>query len=221
MTDAIGYTRLSQDSDTSLENQAANIHAYADRRGFQLREIVSDGERASGFSPDELDGYQQIRELVQADAINAVITNDKRRWPRDENEVMRFVADLRDRDVELHTHLNGQVDLSDPMDAAIEIMRASVAAEEKREEIKKAREAVQQRQERGYDHGRPRFGMEYDDEGQYQRPNDNFETVEEIWQLRDDGESYTAIAEETDVPQATVYRVVQSREWYEERTLDI
>jgi DNA invertase Pin-like site-specific DNA recombinase len=171
--------------------------------------------------PDPL--FANVSSGIAADGlhklpVDAVVTNDKRRWPRDENEVMRFVADLRDRDVELHTHLNGQVDLSDPMDAAMEIMRASVAAEEKREEIQKAREAVEQRvSDPAVDHGRPRFGMTYDDRGDRQVPGEEFETVEEILRLRDRGLSIPDISERTDVPTGTVYRVCDREEWYRER----
>lgn len=218
MTTAIGYTRLSQDSDVSIPRQQTHIREVASDLGFELDGILDDGQRASGFAPEELDAYQQLRERIRRGDIDAVITNDKRRLSRDENEVMRLVADLREQSIELHTYQDGEVDLDEPMAAGFEILRASVAAEEKREEIEKAKEAVRERvKDPDIDHGRPRFGMEYDERGEQQVPGDQFETVREIFRHRDRGLSFADISDEVGVSESTVWRICERREWYEAR----
>jgi hypothetical protein len=102
-------------------------------------------------------------------------------------------------------------------DLAFDIQRR-VERQTKEEEIEKSQAALERRREQGYDHGRPRFGMEYDDAGEYQVPGDEFDTVLEILRLRRLGNSYPEIAEETEVPVSTARRVVERREWYVERT---
>lgn len=49
MSSAIGYTRLSRDSDTSIDRQKRHIREYADKNGLLLDHIYDDGERSSGF----------------------------------------------------------------------------------------------------------------------------------------------------------------------------
>ena len=57
---AIGYTRLSQQSDTSIERQRSHIEEYADERGWHLATVYDDGERASGFDSNR-EQYQRLR----------------------------------------------------------------------------------------------------------------------------------------------------------------
>jgi len=64
---AIGYTRLSQQSDTSIERQRSHIKEYADERGWQLATVYDDGERASGFDSNR-EQYQRLRDRVRDDA---------------------------------------------------------------------------------------------------------------------------------------------------------
>ncbi len=217
MSRAIGYTRLSQTSDTSIPNQKENIRAYVREQGWELVDILDEGDRSSGFAIDELPKWDSLKQRVVDGAVDAVVVNAKRRIARDENEVMRFIADLRSNGVELHTHQSGEVSLEEPMQAAIEILRASTAAEEKRKEIERSKQAIQKKQERGDDLGRPRFGMTYSDDGRKQVPGERFEDVIEIIQLNNRGRTYDEISERTGVPTSTVGRVVKRAEWYIER----
>lgn len=216
---ALGYTRLSQRSDLSIQNQTDHIQEYCEKEGFELVEILSDGEDASGFAPADLEAYQTLLTRVRAGEVDAVVVNAKRRLVRDENAVMRLIADIRASDTELHTYQSGQVDLSEPMSAAIEIMRAAASAEEKRKEIERSREVVRERMEDPeVDHGAPRFGMTYSEDGRRQVPGEEFDTVLEVIRLRDRGCSFPEIRDEVGVSLSTAWRVVQRREWYIERT---
>lgn len=214
---AIGYVRLSQESDTSIERQQRNIEAYADEHDLALEDIYSDGQRASGFDGERPE-YEAVVETVRHGDIEAVIVNDKRRLTRDVDEAMRLIPDFRENGVELHTHQDGSLDLSDPIRAAIEIVSAAAAHEEKMAEIEKAREATRERvEDPDIDHGRPRFGMEYGPDGRRQVPGDRFEDALEVLELRKRGWTLHQIKQETGVAKSTAYRILENREFYEER----
>lgn len=216
MTDAIGYTRLSQESDRSIDAQKANIREYASANDFELFEIYDDGERASGFETESREEYQRVRDRVADGTVTAVIVNDKRRLSRGFDETMRLILDCRQSGVEIHTYMDGQLDLEDPVGVAIELVQAASEAKAKKKEIERARDAVNERLERGDDHGPPRTGMEYGPDGRQQQPGDDFEKVVKVLQLAED-HTYEEIQRKTGVPTSTANRIVQHREWYEER----
>lgn len=219
MSEAIGYTRLSQQSDTSIERQQRHIREYAEEHGLDLDYIYNDGERSSGFETATREQYQRLRRRIEATDVSAVIVNDKRRLARDVDEVMRLIPDLRTNDVELHTYEDGPLDLSDPMRAAIEILQAAAAHEEKMKEIKRAIEAVDERvSDPDVDHGRPRFGMQYDGAGKRQVPGEDWDEVMEILRLRRAGESFRSIAEQVTPTHETVRRVCDRSAWYIKRS---
>jgi DNA invertase Pin-like site-specific DNA recombinase len=213
---AVGYTRLSQDSDTSIDRQKAGIRDYCETNGLELTEIHNDGEFSSGFDVDRTE-YQAVKQLVNDGAVDAVVVYDKTRIGRDFDERMQFVLDLRATDTELHAARRGRIDLSDPTDAAVESIHAAKDDEAKREEIEKSKEAVAERLERGFDHGRPPFGLEFDADGERWVPGNRFDDVLEILRLRSDGATYEEIAGEVDVAMSTAYRVVDRREEYVRR----
>ena len=215
MSDAIGYTRLSQESDTSIERQKRHIRAYAEERDFTLETIYDDGERSSGFDEDR-EQYQQVRSRVQSGKIVAVIVNDKRRLARDFDETMRLVLDLRENDVEAHTYQEGKLDLSDPVQAAVEVLQAASEHEAKKKEIERAREAVQERIEKGHDHGRPPIGFRFDDAGEQWVPDreGRFPDVVHAIRMVDEGATYRDVEEEIGIAPSTMSRIIDRREQY-------
>ena len=213
MTDAIGYTRLSQESDTSITRQKQHIREYVDDHGFELTAILDEGERASGFDADR-EMFQQLLDDLRSGDVDVLVTNDKRRLARDVDEVMRLIPDMRENGVEYHTHQDGHIDLSDPIRAAIEIVSAAAAHEEKLAEIEKAKEAVKERQSNGYDHGRPPRGFEFDDDGKYWVPDDEFDTVLEAIELVEGGATYATVEDETGIPAGTLPGVLERKELY-------
>ena len=105
------------------------------------------------------------------------------------------------------------------MEAAMEIMRASIAAEEKRAEIEKSIKVTQSRvDDPEVDHGRPRFGMIYSEDGRQQVPGDRYDDVEAILRLRSEDTPYEEIAEVVGVSKSTAHRVVERQDWYEQRS---
>jgi len=215
MSSAVGYTRLSQESDTSIERQKRHIREYADENGLDLVHIYDDGERSSGFD-ESREEYQEVRDRVQSGEIAAVIVNDKRRLARDFDETMRLVLDLREYDVEAHTFQEGKLDLSDPVQAAVEVLQAASEHEAKKKEIERAREAVQERIDNGHDHGRPPIGFRYDDASEKWVPDreGRFEDVVDAIQMVEDGATYADVEERLDIAPSTMSGVMNRRERY-------
>lgn len=215
MSSAVGYTRLSQESDTSIDRQKRHIRAYADENGLTLEAIYDDGERSSGFD-ESREEYQRVRERVQSGEIGAVVVNDKRRLARDFDDTMRLVLDLRENDVEAHTFQEGRLDLSDPVQAAVEVLQAASEHEAKKKEIERAREAVQERIQNGYDHGRPPIGFRFDDAGERWVPDreGGFADVAEAIRMVEDGATYRDVEEELGIAPSTMSGVMDRRDRY-------
>jgi len=213
---AIGYTRVSQEGMT-IERQKEKIAEYCSAHDLQLERIYDDGRYESGYNEDR-EAYEELKEDLDEKPIEAVVVRDVARIGRDFDERMDFILTLRQTDIELHSSERGPIDLSDPYEAAVESIHAASDHADKQREIRRSKEAIKKRIEKGYDHGRPRFGMTYDEESKYQVPGEDFETVMEILKLRRADNSYPKIAAETGVAMGTVRRVWKRREWYIERT---
>jgi DNA invertase Pin-like site-specific DNA recombinase len=218
MNEAIGYTRLSQSSDTSIPRQKEHIRAYADAHGFELTALYDDGERSSGFDSSRVE-FQKVRGAVSEGGIDAILVNDKRRLARDFDETMRLILDCRENDVAIHTHQDGQLDISDPMNAAIEVVQAASDYEAKKKEIAKAKEAVEERQESGCYHGTPPFGLRFaPDKCHLEKAEPEWTQLQEIINRRENGENITDIAEAYSLDPSTVSRITnRGFGWYETR----
>lgn len=218
MSEAVGYTRLSQSSDTSIPRQKDHIRTYADQHGFELVELYDDGERSSGFDSDRTE-FQNVRARVSDGEMDAIIVNDKRRLARDFDATMRMILDCRENSIEIHTHQAGQLDISEPMNAAIEVIQAASDYEAKKKEIAKAKEAVKERTENGCFHGKPPLGLTFaDDNCHLQKDQQEWETVCNIIEKRERGDNVTAVAQEENVSTATVSRVAnRGYRWYSKR----
>jgi len=215
---AIGYSRLSQESDTSIDRQKRHIREYCETNGIELVEIADDGQHSSGFDTERAE-YQTVKRRLESGDVDAVVVNDKTRIGRDFDERMLFVIMLRRSGAQLHSARAGHIDLSNPTDAAVESIHAAADDEKKREEIEKAKEAVAERLANGHDHGPPRIGMRYRDDGRYQEPDGDFETVVRVFELLDDGEmSYREIVADVGLKSpSSITKMKQNREWYYER----
>lgn len=212
---AIGYTRLSQESDTSIDRQKRHIREYATDHDFDLERIYDDGERSSGFD-ESREEYQQVRNRVADGEIAAVIVNGKRRLARDFDETMRLVLDLREQDVEAHIYEDRQLDLSDPVQAAVEVLQAASEHEAKKKEIERVREVVQERIDNGYDHGRPPIGFRFDEAGEQWVPDreGRFEDVVKAIQMAEDDHTYREVEEELGITPSTLSGVMDREERY-------
>jgi hypothetical protein len=110
-----------------------------------------------------------------------------------------------------------RVALDDDWELVQQSIRATTDDVEKRKEIERSKRATQERINNGYDHGRPPFGLTYDDDGNYwvpDRDSEEYRTAVECIQLRENGRSWRAIADETDGSKDTARRIYERRERY-------
>jgi DNA invertase Pin-like site-specific DNA recombinase len=212
---AVGYTRLSQSSDTSIEDQKAAIAEYCDQLGLELLRIYDDGEGSSGFDTERPE-YAKVRELMRDGEVGAVVVRDRSRLGRDFDERMQFVLDLRRTNVSLHASREGEVDLNDPYAVVMESMRAATDDAGARENIEKAKKKVAERVENGYYQGRPPFGTRFSEDKTRLVPDEGFETVVEVLDMLDGGMTYRSINEDTGVSLGSIKRIKDRRDMYEE-----
>ena len=219
MSNALAWIRKSKgdDDDIGLEAQRRQVATLADELADSVDTL--DLGVQTGFSSMTRDGDGLLDD--REDVTNAVsrlrageyeylVAYDDRRICRDGYfEVIRHAC------VEGDCQLAYVGDVAD--DDLTHDIKRRVERDTKEEEIEKARAAIEERQAKGYDHGRPKFGMEYDDAGEYQVPAENFDVVREILRRREGGASLPAIAEAVDEALSTVASVCDRREWYAER----
>lgn len=218
MTDCWGYVRLSQQGrDTSIEKQKESLRKYCSNNDLNLVTTLNDGKNTSGFDTNR-EKYQTLIERIDAGKVGAVVVRDRARLSRDFDERLRLITMFRQTGCELHVvEAGGKIEIENVQTAAMEAVHAGMDHAKKMAEIERTRDAVEERMSEDYDHGPPRFGMRYREDGQYQEPADNFEKVEKIWQLREDGCSYSEIEKQLGVPSSTAQRVVENRDWYIKR----
>jgi len=220
MSKALAWVRKSKgdDSDIGLQEQREVVGALAADLADDV--VTLDLGVHTGFSSmtrDDpaglLDQNERVTERVdelEAGAYDYLVAYDDRRVCRDEYfSVIQYAATKGDAEIVYVGDVN-EDDLTFDLKRRIE-------RDTKEEEIDKSRRAIERRKEQGYDHGRPRFGMTYDDRGEYQVPGEEFGTVLDIFRHDRNDKSRREIASAVDVPVATVHRVLDRREWYVKR----
>lgn len=217
-TEAVGYTRLSQDG-LSIPEQKEAVRDYCEREGFDLIRIYDDGERASGYGVDDRPEYRELREQVRNGEVGAVVVRDTGRIGRDFDERMYFVLDCRGAGIELHSVEGGQHDLSDPYSVVIETAQAAGDDVQKRHEIERSKAETKRRIENGCYHGTPPFGLRFaEDKCHLEKDEEQFEQLERILERRGDGDRVVDVAEDVGVSTATVSRATnRGLEWYKEK----
>lgn len=220
MSKALAWIRKSKgdDSDVGLEEQRELVQALA---GDIASEVdVLDLGIHTGFSTmtrddpagllDQNERVQDCVDELEAGEYSHLVAWDDRRICRDEYfSVIQYAATQGNTEIVYVGDVN-EDDLTFDLKRRIE-------RDTKEEEIKKSRQAIERRKERGYDHGRPRFGMTYDADGHYQVPGDDFDTVVKILRHDRNGKARREIAEAVDVPLGTIQNVLDRRDWYAER----
>lgn len=216
MTEAVGYTRLSQDG-LSIPEQKQAIREYCQRNELDLGRIYDDGTHASGYETDERPEYRKLRERVNDGGVDAVVVRDTGRIGRDFDERMYFVLDCRQAGVELHSEEYGQHDLSDPWSVLQETAQAAGDDVQKRQEIQRSKAAIERRQENGCYQGNVPFGLRFaEDKCHLERDPDDWETLAAIVTGDMDG-TVAEVSDRAGVSTATVSRARnRGLEWYEE-----
>lgn len=219
MTDAWGYVRISQEGrDTSIDKQKESLREYCNADDdLQLVTTLNDGKNTSGFDVDR-EGYQTLVDKIDNGEIGAVVVRDRARLARDFDERLRLITAFRQTGVEWHVvEAAKRIKVEEVQTAAMECVHAAMGHAKKMAEIQRAKDAISERMSNNYDHGRPKFGMRYDDDGHYQVPGERFDDVLEVLRLREEGLSFPKIEAETGISKSTVQNIVDRREWYEAR----
>lgn len=211
---AVGYTRLSQTSDTSISDQKEEIRQLADDQGLELLRIYDDGQRSSGFDTDRPE-YLEMQAVLKDEDVDSVVVRDRDRLSRDKRERSMLYYDLEEWGVELWTTKDGEcVELEDDESWLIEMIRNYIDDVAKRREIQQAQKKINERVENGYHQGRPRYGTEHDENGHYLIPGDGFEDALMVLSLDDADIPKTNIVDETEISRGTVYDILERRDWY-------
>lgn len=214
--DAWGYVRLSQKGrDASIDVQKEDIREYCRNNDeLQLVTTLNDGEGTSGFD-NEREYYQRLLSNVEDGSVDAIVTRDRDRLARDFDERLRLILTLRNSPVEWHVvEYGGRLRLEDPERAMMECVQAGMGHVKKMAEIERAKEVVEERQEKGYYQGQPPLGMQFDDDGRYLVPGERFETALEIVDRRENGESEYSVAKDLDISRSSVSAVMKHKERY-------
>lgn len=212
---AVGYTRLSQKSDASIDDQKQEIRELADKQGFQLTRIYDEGELASGFDSERPE-YLQMQTDLEDGLADVLIVRGRDRLSRDKRERSMLMYDIEDWSVELWTTTERErIELNSDEAWLIEMIQAYIDDVAKRREIQRARAKIQQRVDAGYHQGRPRYGTEFDEQREHLVPGDNFGDVITAIEMREAGESFRSIVEQTSIPStSTLSRVLERKDWY-------
>jgi DNA invertase Pin-like site-specific DNA recombinase len=210
---AVGYIRLSQDG-KSLDRQRGDVEDYAAEHGFDLGEVYNEGKRASGFDEDRPE-YQALLDHVANGGVDAVVVPNLSHLSRDRKERLRLILDLDAAGVELHSFEIGRaVDLDDDWELVQQSIRATTDDVAKRKEITRSKRATQERLDQGYDHGRPPFGLQFDDAGHYWVPGEQFDDALAVIRCRETGLSWREIAAEIGLNKDTARRIWDRRDHY-------
>lgn len=220
---AIGYTRLSQTSQISIDNQKEYIEYYFDVPEVDLLTIYDDGEMMSGWDYEGRTEYHSLVDRVNGQTTHIIGAVDKKRFARDFDDTMQLVINCRKNNVEMHVtgpgdkqYPAGKVDLDDPIKAAVELLLSAAAEKDKRDEIERAVKTIQQKTDAGHPHGAPPTGLAYSKDKMSLEPSEEngWNDVVEVLSLRKQGHSYRQIEAKTGVPKSTVADIVDREETY-------
>jgi len=220
MTTALAWIRKSKgsDDDIGLQQQRRQVKALANEIADDVDVLdlgvhtgFSSMSRDSGVVLDDLPEVQQAVQDLENGSYDYVVGLDDRRIARDGymsvieyaatqgGAEFRYVRDVQRDDLSYDLHRR-------------------VERHTKEEEISKSREAIEERIKRGMWQGRPPYGLQFDDNGEYLVPGDKYETVMEIFEAFENGSSLSELSRELELSKGTIHNIKErGREFYEER----
>lgn len=220
MSKALAWIRKSKgsDDDIGLEQQRRHVLSLAEDQADDV-DVLDLGVH-TGFSSmsrdgdgllDHLDIVQEAVEDLEKGVYDYVVALDDRRVARDEYMSVIEYAAIQGEAEFIYVREVQRDDLSYDIHRRVE-------RHTKEEEIEKAREAVQERIDRGMWQGRPPVGLQFDDAGEYLVPSEEFETVMEVFDRLSEDESYASISSDLNIATGTITRIKnRGREFYEKR----
>ncbi|WP_222914012.1 recombinase family protein [Natrinema sp. SYSU A 869] len=220
MSRAAAFLRKSQgsDDDVSLELQRDRVPALAEQLADEV-DVIDLGVH-TGFSvhmktanEKRIDANPEVKALLEAlrdGEYDYLVAWDDTRLARDQ-----FYWELK-RAAVLGDCLFEFVE-DPPQDELTFRVQRAVESDVKRREIEKSQAAMDAREQRGDDHGRPPFGLCYDENGRQwvpDRESGEFAIALEVIRLREAGRSWRDIADETGVNRSTARGIYDRRDRY-------
>lgn len=210
--DSISLT-LQRQEVTELANDVAddyNLIDLGNHTGFSIHMKGADDDERIDNHPD----IEQLLRDLRDGRYSHLVAWDDTRIARDQ-----FYWEVRRAAIQGGADMEFIEDVDDHDDLTFRVQRA-VESQMKWNEIEKSMEAWRHRDEKGAAHGKPPFGLKYDEDGLYlvpDRDNGDWKQALRVLQLRDDGASYREIASEVDdVGKDRARRVCNRREDYED-----
>jgi len=221
MTNVVTVVRQSQGADdsVSLELQREKTTELAADLGDENPDRVDLGVR-TGFSifmhgdhsGERIDGDERMLTLLD-DLIGGVYDHlvawDDTRLSRDQ-----FYWVLRWHAIQGGTEFHFVEDHPED-DLTFRVQRA-VESEVKMKEIQKTKQAIQHREEQGFDQGRPPIGFRFDDAGEQWVPDRErrFPDVINAIRMIDEGSTYREVEQELEIAPSTMSHIMNRREQY-------
>lgn len=159
---AVLYGRVSVEIEgsKSVDDQLAELRGWADRVGWSVvAEHRDDGASASRYARRTLhrDGWQQVMDLISADAVDVLVVWELSRASRDRAVWAALLAACEQHGVKIAA--GGKVhDPEDADDAFVIDLGAALAAREAAVTSKRIRRAVRARAAEGAPHGKLPYG---------------------------------------------------------------
>lgn len=215
MTDAYGYTRLSQQSKQSIADQKNAIRGCCEQNDLTLVDILDDGKYQSGYSTEERDEYRRLKSLIESDEVDAVVVRGTERLGRDWDERMMFIIMCRRNGVALHNTERGEVDIEDVRMASVEGFEAANDDAGMRKYIERANRAKAKKRARGDYDGDVPMGTRYTEDKKSLEANAEFDTVMAVLNAKDEGDTHRDVANEYGVSIGAVTKLLNRRRVYE------
>ena len=192
---AIGYCRVSTDKQTekgvSLEAQTEKIRALAVVHGFELIEVVQDGESAKSLHRP---GMQRVLEMVRRREVGAVIIAKLDRLTRSVKDLCELLELFEHRQVALIS-VAESLDTSSAAGRLVINIMAAVSQWEREAIGERTRDALQHKRGQGERVGNIAFGYRLSADGKHLEPDAGEQAVlGEIRRLRGSGVSLRRIA---------------------------
>jgi len=192
---AIGYCRVSTDKQSekgvSLEAQTEKIRAMAVVHGFELIEVVEDGESGKSLNRP---GMQRVLEMVRRREVGAVIIAKLDRLTRSVKDLCELLELFEHREVALIS-VAESLDTSSAAGRLVINIMAAVSQWEREAIGERTRDALQHKWGQGERVGNIAFGYRLAPDGKHVEPDTGEQAVlGEIRRLRGSGVSLRRIA---------------------------
>jgi DNA invertase Pin-like site-specific DNA recombinase len=207
-------------------HQRADINEWFQQHDLAIGDVGVYAEQASGASEDR-DEFLELIEEIEADAYADVVVWEVSRIARKGFLAQRFFDACEDNGVTIHV-TNGSVRRIEPdgHGRLVADIISSVAAEERRQLIRRTRSGVRRAREEGKWLGQVPSGFTRSEDGyltplldpDYDQEETGFFDVVDALDRLDDGESYRSVAKKTpNVTRQTLSNIDQDderRSWY-------